>query len=155
MSTTVKKGYVNGSDLLIKIGGDYLGSCTSHTSNFNSETKERAVKPPGDQPIGSGRWKNKTVVGLSISISGEGLRCFSESGTGYKALIAAWKAGESIEVEALERESSSPYLKGKFVIASLEESAPAGDDATYSITLENDGEPEELDETKITETSES
>ena len=31
---------------------------------------------------------------------------------------------------------------GKFVIASLEETSPAQDDATYSGTLESDGEPE-------------
>lgn len=152
MATTTKTGYVNGSDLLIKVAGDYLGSCTSHTTTFTSETKERAVKPVGTLPISAGLWKGKGVVGLSISISGEGLRTFDKSETGFKALYAAWKAGKSIEVEAMERESTTPYLKGKFVIASLEESAPAQDDATYSITLENDGEPESLDESKITET---
>ena len=31
-------------------------------------------------------------------------------------------------------------LTGKFVITSLERTDPAGDDATYSVSLENDGE---------------
>ena len=44
-SQTVKKGYVNGSDLLLYINGKAVGHCTSHTATFNSETKERAVKP--------------------------------------------------------------------------------------------------------------
>ena len=37
---------------------------------------------------------------------------------------------------------TTPYVKGSFVIASLEETSPAQDDATYSGSLENDGEPE-------------
>ncbi len=155
MATTTKTGYINGSDLLLKIDGEFLGSCTSHTTTFSSETKERAVKPAGSKSISAGLWKGKGVTGLSISISGEGLRTFDQTTgeAGFKKLYNAWKAGKSIEVEALERESTKSYLKGKFVIASLEESAPAQDDATYSISLENDGEPESLDDTAITETA--
>ena len=52
----------------------------------------------------------------------------------------------------MERENSeNPYLAGKFVIASLERTDPAQDDSTYSVSLENDGEPEKLDETALTE----
>ena len=40
-----KTGYCNGSDMLLYVGGKAIGSCTSHTTTFNSETKERAVKP--------------------------------------------------------------------------------------------------------------
>ncbi len=51
----------------------------------------------------------------------------------------------------MERESDSkPYLEGSFVIASLERTDPAQDDVTYSISLENDGEPTTLDESAIT-----
>ena len=45
----------------------------------------------------------------------------------------------------------SPYLEGKFVIASLERTDPAQDDSTYSVSLENDGEPTVLDETVFSE----
>ena len=38
-------GYINGSDLLLKIGDKAVGHCTSHKLTFNSETKDRAVKP--------------------------------------------------------------------------------------------------------------
>ena len=69
---------------------------------------------------------------------------------------AAWKAGQSIEVKCMERENSEkPYLKGKFVIASLERTDPAQDDSTYTVNLENDGEPDTLDETAITENPEA
>lgn len=146
-----KTGYCNGSDMLLYVGGKAIGSCTSHTTTFNSETKERAVKPVATAAMASGLWKKKGVVGLSYSISGEGLVFYDETENGYKSLFALWKAGASVEVKCMERESEAPYLVGKCVIASLERTDPAQDDSTYSISLENDGEPTTLDESAITE----
>lgn len=148
-----KTGYCNGSDMLLYVGGKAVGSCTSHTTTFNSETKERAVKPVATAGISGGLWKKKGVVGLSYSISAEGLVFYDETENGFKELFALWKSGKSVEVKCMEREQSEkPYLAGKCVIASLERTDPDNDDATYSISLENDGEPTTLDETAITET---
>lgn len=156
MATTTKKGYCNGSDMLVYIGDKAVGHCTTHTTTMNSETKDRAVKPVASANITAGLWKGKGVVGLSISISVEGLCFYGESETGYKALVKAWKAGESVKVKCMERENSDkPYLAGKFVISSLERTDPAQDDATYTASFENDGEPDTLDETAITETPET
>lgn len=147
-----KTGYCNGSDLLLYVGGKAVGSCTSHTTTFSSETKERAVKPVASAALTSGKWKKKGVVGLSYSISAEGLRFYDETECGFKELFKLWKAGEPVEVKCMERDSTEkPYLVGNCVITSLEESAPAQDDATYSINLENDGEPSTLDDEAITE----
>lgn len=155
METTKKTGYCNGSDMLVYVGGKAVGHCTTHTTTMTSETKDRAVKPAATKKVSSGLWKGKGVVGLSISISAEGLVFYGENETGYKALVSAWKAGKSIEVKCMERENSdTPYLKGKFVISSLERTDPAQDDSTYSVNFENDGEPDTLDETAITETPE-
>lgn len=149
---TAKTGYCNGSDMLLYVGGKAVGSCTSHTTTFNSETKERAVKPVASAALKSGLWKQKGVVGLSYSISAEGLVFYDETECGFKQLFALWKAGKSVEIKCMERENSDkPYLVGKCVIASLERTDPAQDDSTYSISLENDGEPTTLDETAITE----
>lgn len=147
-----KTGYCNGSDLLLYVGGKAVGSCTSHTTTFNSETKERAVKPVASAALSSGKWKKKGVVGLSYSISAEGLRFYDETECGFKQLFKLWKAGEPVEVKCMERDSTEkPYLVGSCVITSLEESAPAQDDATYSLNLENNGEPSVLDDEAITE----
>lgn len=146
-----KSGFCNGSDMLLYINGKAVGSCTSHSTTFSSETKERAVKPVASLGAQSGLWKKKGVVGLSYSISAEGLVFYNETEFGYKSLIAAWKAGQSVTVKCMERESEQPYLEGKCVIASLERTDPAQDDSTYSISLENDGEPTTLDESAITE----
>lgn len=148
----VKSGYCNGSDLLLYVDGKAVGSCTSHTATFNSETKERAVKPVASAALSSGKWKKKGVVGLSYSISAEGLRFYDETECGFKHLFKLWKEGKSVEVKCMERaEAEKPYLVGACVITSLEESAPAQDDATYSASFENDGEPTTLDEEAITE----
>ena len=156
MSTTTKNGYCNGSDMLLYVGGKAVGHCTTHTTTMTSETKDRAVKPVATKSISAGLWKSKGVTGLSISISSEGLVFYGESETGSKALVAAWKAGKSVEVKCMERENSEkPYIKGKFVITSLDRTDPANDDSTYSVSLENDGEPDILDETAITETPEA
>lgn len=151
---TTKTGYCNGSDMLLYVDGKAVGSCTSHTTTFNSETKERAVKPVASAKMSSGLWKKKGVVGLSYSISAEGLVFYNETECGFKELFKLWKAGKPIGIKCMERENSDkPYLAGNCVIASLERTDPAQDDSTYSLSLENDGEPETLDETAITETT--
>jgi predicted secreted protein len=135
-------GYINGSDILLSVGGKAIGHCTSHTLTFNSETKDRAVKPAASASYSAGLWKGKGVTGLSISVSAEGLRYYGEAENGWDELSALWGAGAAITVKAFQREGdSSPYLEGSFVITSLEETSPAQDDATYSIQLENNGEP--------------
>lgn len=138
---TTKIGYINGSDLLLFVGGKAVGHCTTHTTTFNSETKDRAVKPAASAPISAGLWKAKGVTGLTVSISADGLRHYEEAESGLATLLAAWKTGAPVEVKCIERENdTTPYLSGSFVITSLEESAAAQDDATYSISLENSGE---------------
>lgn len=132
--------YINGSDVLLQIAEGAYGHCTSHTVTFNSETKERAVKPAVSAPKSTGKFKNKGVTGMSVSISAEGLQVEGERETGLEKLRALWLAGKSVPVKCFKRGSDTkPYLEGNFVIASLEESEPAQDDATYSISLENDG----------------
>lgn len=150
-----KTGFCNGSDMLLYVDGKAVGSCTSHSTSFASETKERAVKPVASASIASGLWKKKGIIGQSVSITAEGLVFYNETENGFADLLAAWKAGKSVDVKCMERENSDkPYLTGKFVIASLERTDPAQDDSTYSISLENDGEIT-VDPTAITEVAEA
>ena len=147
-----KTGYCNGSDMLLFVGGKAVGHCTTHTTTMTSDTKDRAVKPAASAGVSAGLWKNKGVTGLGISIKADGLVFYEETENGYKALVAAWKAGKSVDVKCMERENSEqPYLAGKFVISTLERTDPAQDDSNYSVSLENDGEPTTLDESALTE----
>ena len=137
----VKSGYVNGSDLLLTIGedGKALGHCTSHRTTITCETKDRAVKPLKSVASSSGLFKSKTITGINITITADGLICSPETECGYGDLTEMMKLGEPVHATCIERGKENPYLEGDFVITSLEQDAPAGDDATYSITLENDG----------------
>lgn len=153
-----KTGYVDGGDLLLYVNGKAIGSCTSHQSTFSSETKDRVVKAVAKKGMSSGKWKSKSVVGLSYSISSDSLRFYNETETGFKTLLGLWKQAKSVSVKLMERAETgntdttgTPYLVGLCVISSITENAGAGDDATFSLQLESDGEPETLDETKITE----
>ena len=86
--------YVNGSNMLLYVGGKAIGHCTTHTCTMNSETKERAVKPAASvTSLVTGLYKEKGITGLSISLSAEGLAFNGETEGGYAALLAAWKAG--------------------------------------------------------------
>ena len=140
----MENNYINGSDLLLKVAGKAVGHCTSHTVSFSSESKDHAVKPfATNKSTSGGKWKEKAVTGLAISISAEGLRFYGETENGFDEIAPKWGEGSLVDVEAFKRgDDAKPYLKGKFIIASMEESAPAGEDATYSLSLENAGEPE-------------
>ena len=135
MANEANDSYISGSDLLLKVADKAVGHCTSHTTTLNSETKDRAVKPVATAARSAGLFKNKGVTGLSISISFEGLRTYTETENGFEEMSVSWGKGQSVVVEAFKRDNpTKPYLKGKFVIASLEETSPAGDDATWRTT---------------------
>lgn len=141
--------YINGSDLLVLAGSKAIGHCTTHTATFSTETKDVAVKPAASATIAaSSLYKNKRVSGLSVQVKADGLCVYGEAEQGFKELLAAWKLGTSLVLKLFGREDDdTPYLSGNFIISSLEQTAPAGEDATYSVTFDNDGAPT-IDDTK-------
>lgn len=146
--------YCNGSNMLLYLGDDAFGHCTTHTATMNSETKDRAVKPAASKAKTNGMWKEKGVTGLSIAISAEGLIYDGETEASYQKMLAAWKSGQPVKIKCMQRgESKKPYLAGSFIISSLERIDPAQDDSTYTINLDNNGEPDTLDETAFTDSA--
>ena len=146
--------YCNGSNMLLYLGEDAFGHCTTHTASMNSETKDRAVKPAASKAKTNGMWKEKGVTGLSIAISAEGLIYDGETEASYQKMLAAWKSGQPVKIKCMQRgESKKPYLAGSFIISSLERTDPAQDDSTYTINLDNNGEPDILDETAFTDSA--
>lgn len=144
--------YCNGSNMLLYLSEDAFGHCTTHTATMNSETKDRAVKPAASKAKTNGMWKEKGVTGLSIAISAEGLIYDGETEASYQKMLAAWKSGQPVKIKCMQRgESKKPYLAGSFIISSLERTDPAQDDSTYTINLDNNGEPDTLDETAFTD----
>lgn len=142
MATATKTDYINGSDVLISAGGAAFGHCTTATITLSVETKEHAVKPVASAPLTKALWKDKSVSGMSMSISAEGLGFYEETENGYKQLMkATFDKGAVVDVTAFERgNDTKPFLSGKFVVTSIERTDPAQDDVTYKIQLENKGE---------------
>lgn len=142
-------GYTNGSDLLIQIGGKPVGHCTTHTLTFSSEAKDLAVKPVATADYDKSLWKSKIISTLSASISAEGMMVYDETEGAYAHLLAAYKTGAPVQVKAFARgDDANPYVTGSFVISSLEMQAPAGDEATYSVSLDN-ADAVDIDPTKL------
>ena len=154
--------YVNGNDLLVyvKTGTDQqverkaIGHCTTHTATFNTETKDVAVKPAANLTRSTdGLYKEKRITGLSVQVKCSGLCFYNEAEGGFKHILSKWAVGQNVELELFERPAESggtvePYASGSFVITSLENTAPAGDDATYDCTFDNNG-PVSVDDSKL------
>lgn len=140
---TVTQDYMNGSNVLFTVGGKGLGHSTTHSVTYNTETKERGVKPPVQEKTKNALFSGKGVTKMSISVHGEGFRYKGEEELSLDDIRKLWGIGRSVELSCFEREGdATPYLKGKFVITKVEETSPAQDDATFTVDFENDGEPE-------------
>lgn len=136
-----KTGYKNGSDILVAIDGGAIGHCTTNTITYSTDTKDRAVKPVATADLSSGLWTEKSISGLSVSISCQGLRFYQETESGFKVVLPKWSTGSTVEVTCFERgNTTTPYLTGTFIVKSLEETNAANDDAQYTCELENSGE---------------
>lgn len=134
-------GYTNGSDLLVEIDGKCVGHCTSHALNYNSETKQHAVKAPATETTtGIDLFSQTTVSALSIGITFEGLVHDSEAEMSVGSLKSKWRAAKPVTVKAFKR-GGEPSLVCEMVITKLTETAPAQDDTTYSGELANCGAP--------------
>lgn len=154
--------YVNGSNLLVYVktgsGNNVtrkgIGHCTTHTATFNTETKDVAVKPPVSEIRSpASLYKRKRIVGLTVQVKCSGLCFYNEEEGGFKHILGKWAVGDTVELELFERPAEEnatiePYASGAFVISSLENVAPAGDDASYDATFDNDG-PVDVDVSKL------
>lgn len=143
-----QSGYFNGSDMLLYVAGKPVGHCTSHSTDFTTETKERNVKPVASKGKGQSKWKESSVTSLSVSITAEGLVSYDETEADFGSLLKAYNDAQPVECKCMERGKEAPYLIGNFVIESLKRQDGAGDDATWNISLKNTGAVE-LDSEKI------
>ena len=133
---------LDGTDLILSVGVNALGYSTGCKITTSAETGERVTKEAA-----SGKWKEKYVKSFSEQISAEGcvLRSMSDGMPTYDELKAMMLAGEPIDAsyslrdgDGREGKTAGGY-KGKYIITSLELDGQAGDDAKYSVKLDNCG----------------
>lgn len=138
---------LDGTDLILSVGGGALAFSTGCKITTQTETGERVTKEAA-----SGKWKEKYVKSYSESISADGVVCTdgtSDAPT-YDQLKDMQISGTPVDVVYNVREAgkrtgkTAGGYKGKFIITSLDLDGQAGDDAKYSIQLENCGKVEKL-----------
>lgn len=145
----MNRDYINGSNILLAINDKAIGSSQEHVTSYDTETKDHAVKPVETEGIDNSLFKETSVTGLSISITFKGFRVENETELTFEELLAMWKEGKPITAccytrpqDGVQESERKPYLKAKFVITKLSESATADDDATYDGELRMTGAPE-------------
>lgn len=141
------KSVLDGTNLILSVGEKALGFSTGCKVTTTTETGERVTKEAA-----SGKWKEKFVKSFSESISAEG--CILTDGDTetptYDQLKDMQLNGEPIDGRYSLRDGdqrtgkTTGGYKGKYIITSLELDAQAGDDAKYSLQLENCGKVEKV-----------
>ncbi len=138
---------LDGTDLILSVGGKALGFSTGCKITTTTETGERVTKEAT-----AGKWKEKYVKSFSESISADGVVLVDGTATTptYDQLKDLQIAGAAIECTYAVRSGStregktSGQYKGNYIITSLDLDGQAGDDAKYSIQLENCGKVEKV-----------
>lgn len=133
---------LDGIDLILSVGGKALGYSTGCKISTTAETGERVTKEAA-----SGKWKEKYVKNFSENISADGcvLKNAETALPTYDELKDMMIAGAPVDAsysirdgDGREGKTTGGY-KGKYIITSLELDGQAGDDAKYSVKLDNCG----------------
>lgn len=127
---------LDGTDLILSVGGGALAYSTGCKITTSAETGERVTKEAS-----TGKWKEKYVKSYSESISADGLVCTSGSGgPSYDTLKSLMLSGSPVDGSyAVRGNDGTNNYTGKYIITSLDLDGQAGEDAKYSVQLENYG----------------
>lgn len=136
------KSVLDGTDLILSIGGNALGFSTGCKVSTSAETGERVTKEAS-----GGKWKESYIKSLSEQITADGVVLIdgTDEIPSYDQLKDAMLKGEPIDGAYNLRDGDKRIGKstggyaGKYLITSLDLEAQAGDDSKYSITLQNCG----------------
>ena len=125
--------YRDGTDLILSVGGKALGHSTGCKISYKAETGTRKTKEAA-----AGKWDEKYVKSLGVTITADGFVYESDKDNGLPTLKQLFKAAKPVDASWGYRDETG-IESGKFVITALDNEGKAGDDETYSITLENSG----------------
>lgn len=139
--------YRDGTDLIlsIEVGGKQvaLGHSTECKISYKAETGTRKTKEAA-----AGKWDEKYVKSLGVTVTAQGFVHAADeatsgaTGVGLPTLEDVFLAHVPVKASWNYRdaaETATTYHSGSFVLTQLENEGKAGDDETYTITLENSG----------------
>lgn len=154
--TIPTSGIVHGSNLITYVGELAIAHCSSCEIQYGTETKSRATKvdpdysteetdteikvQTSDDTSNDGKWDEKSISKMNVTITAEGMVGYDETGETYDKLEDAFLKGEKVKVKyAHALEKNSCYRVGWFLITALTRSDPSDDDSTFNVTFENSG----------------
>jgi len=120
-------GKINGTDLLVYVGGTAIGCCTSHSLQMTTATIDVTTKD-------SAGWTEIILGVRNWSISGEGLTEFNAT-YGFNDLVTAWKNRTLISVSFKTANVDDKVFSGSAYITDLGEDATMEDVTTFSFTF--------------------
>ena len=120
--------YELGNSIKVSVGETLIGGQTECSLTMETETMETTTKD-------SGNWSEEEAVGLSWSISCDGLVITTDEG--LEALETAWKTMSTVDIKY---GTATNYKSGKAIIESLEQNSPSKEKTTYSVSLKGVGE---------------
>lgn len=143
----MEKSVLDGTDLILSMSDNALAFSTGCKVATSAETGERVTKEASNA-----KWKESYIKSFSEQITADGvvLTDATDEMPSYDQLKDAMMKGLPIDAAYSLREGdkrtgkTTGGYKGKYLITALDLDAQAGDDAKYSLTLQNCGKVEKV-----------
>jgi|WetSurMetagenome_2_1015567.scaffolds.fasta_scaffold90833_4 hypothetical protein len=130
--------YKEGSDLIL---GLYLNNAfvaLGHSTDCKIANKATTASRKTKE-VSDGKWEEKYVKTLGVTITSNGF-VYKGDSLGLPELTDLWTSAAPVTARyAYRGEEATVYREGLFVITELDDEGKAGEDETYSVTLENSG----------------
>lgn len=132
---TVTTEIVNGSSIMLFIGGEPTLVAKSHKITYKTTTETVVTKD-----VESSLFVEKVVKQIDVSIHVDAFVA-SPNAAGIVAEDLVSKLLEAKEVVCKygKKDATGKYKEGKFIIDTIDITSPAGERATYSASLSNTG----------------
>jgi len=128
MATT---GIINGTDLLVYVGGTAITHSTSASISFSMETRDASTKDSaGYREILEGQ--------RSWTIESEGMTAL-DAAEGFEELYAAWVARTALTIKFATADGTDQFYQGTGYCTSLSMDSGVEDSSTFSASFEMTG----------------
>jgi predicted secreted protein len=129
--STVGESVLNGTKMLLYVGGVAVAGATSHSLSLNMDTRESTNKD-------SEGWRELMESVRSWTASGEGLKSF-DAAFGHDDLAALIVNRTKVTVKLSTEETGETFYEGSAWLTNVDADFPNEDNSTFSFTFEGTG----------------
>lgn len=124
-------GILNGTDLLIYVGGTKIYHAKSHALSIAMDTRDATTKD-------SQGWRDLLEAALNWSMTGDGLVAFDAT-YGFDDLFEVIIARTAVTVKLSTEETGDTYYEGSAFLTALDKDAPTEDNVSMNFSFEGTG----------------